>query len=123
MIILVTMVTENVGALSKAGVSWGYCYLLWYRDVNIYKIGFGKSAQKRLVQLQRTYPKPLVLVDSCYCFNPRLLEKQLHQKFGSKRERRGEFFNLNDDDVVEVIKTFTSCRGTEIKNQQLARAA
>jgi hypothetical protein len=102
---------------------WGYCYLLWYKDLNIYKIGFGKSAIKRHLQLQRTYPKPLVLVDSCYCFNPRLLEKQLHQQYGSKRERRGEFFVLNDDDVVGILKTFEIFNGKVIEQQQPAKAA
>ncbi len=100
---------------------WGYCYLLWYKDLNIYKIGFGKSAKKRHLQLQRTYPKPLYLVDSCYCFNPRLLEKQLHQEFSSRRERRGEFFLLDDDDVVSILQTFSSKRGEIIEKQQLAR--
>lgn|GEM_PF-6835359 len=102
---------------------WGYCYLFWYRDLNIYKIGFGKSAHKRLLQLQRTYPKPLVMVDSCYCFNPRLLEKQLHQKYGGKRQRRGEFFNLNDDDVVQIISTFKDLQNTIIEPIKLNIAA
>ena len=101
--------------MSEANVDiWGYCYLFWYRDLNIYKIGFGKSAQKRLLQLQRTYPKPLIMVDSCYCFNPKLLEKQLHQKYGSKRERRGEFFKLDDDDVVAVLQVFKESNGAAI---------
>jgi hypothetical protein len=63
------------------------------------------------------------MVDSCYCFNPRLLEKQLHQKYGGKRQRRGEFFNLNDDDVVEVINTFKSFQNMIIEPIKLNIAA
>lgn len=98
---------------------WGDCYLLWYKDLNIYKIGFGKSAKKRHLQLQRTYPKPLYMIDSCHCYNPRLLEKQLHQQYGLKRERRGEFFQLNDDDVASILNTFKQLRGTTIANREV----
>lgn len=102
---------------------WGYCYLLWYKDLNIYKIGFGKSAHKRHLQLQRTYPKPLYLIDSCHCFNPRLLEKQLHQKYCTKRQRKSEFFRLNDDDVADILGMFKDFRGKIIEKFSVAQAA
>ena len=93
---------------------WGYCYLLWYQDLNVYKIGFGKSAKKRHRQLQQTYPSKLVMIGSCYCFNPRKLESQLHKRYGTKRLRRGEFFSLNDEDVCDVVATFKAKTGLVI---------
>lgn len=62
------------------------------------------------------------MIDSCYCFNPRLLEKQLHQKYGEKRQRRGEFFVLDDVDVIEVLEIFKTRRGTVVDKECFLRA-
>ncbi len=90
--------------------TYGECYLIWYKDLQIYKIGYSKSAQKRYKDLQQTYPKLLILIGTCYCNNPRKLEQKLHKQYKLKRER-GEFFNLDDNDVREILGIFekSSC--------------
>ncbi len=85
--------------------TYGECYLIWYKDLQIYKIGYGKSAQKRYKDLQQAYPKLLILIGTCYCSNPRKLEQKLHKRYKLKRER-GEFFNLDDNDVREILEIF-----------------
>lgn len=95
---------------------WGYCYLIMFdQSSGAYKIGYGKSADKRLKQFQRTNIQRLYMIATCYCYHPRLLEKLLHQKYGTSRLRRSsEFFYLSDEQVREICEMFKRLENTHI---------
>ncbi|NEP57909.1 MAG: GIY-YIG nuclease family protein [Symploca sp. SIO2G7] len=79
----------------------GYVYLIQYPN-NHYKIGRSKSPANRLKQLQRTSPQRLYLLHTIRTPDMVALEKALHQQYGTKKDRRGEYFRLSDDDVWAI---------------------
>ena len=81
----------------------GYVYLIQYPQ-NHFKIGRSKSPTKRFKQLQRTSPQRLYLLHTIQTLDMVALEKELHQKYGTKKDRRGEYFRLSDEDVWEIAK-------------------
>ena len=100
---------------------WGYVYLILMPD-GVYKIGYGASAQKRLRQLQRIHNTRLYLIDDCRCYHPKLLEKQLHNKFGLQKDHRGEFFHLSEDDVLWITAKFKGLQNAVINKSSLEEA-
>jgi hypothetical protein len=102
-------------ALKEPVKEWGYCYLFWYKELNRYKIGFSLFLEKRYLALSNTYPEEIVQINSCYCYNPNLLEQQLHRKYTSKRLSRGEFFVLDDAEVAEIATIFEANRNKRIQ--------
>lgn len=79
----------------------GIVYVL-KADNGLYKIGRAKKFENRLLQLQTQMPYDLeviVLIESDDYIG---LEKGLHKRFVSKREK-GEWFELSEEDI-EYLK-------------------
>ena len=86
---------------SKKG---GYVYIVRHSDSNYYKIG--RSSTKwshRKSQLQTGNPLPLIDVAVLYLDDYPELEYDLHVALDSTR-RQGEWFELDEDDVSDVIE-------------------
>lgn len=79
----------------------GYVYLIQYPS-GCYKIGRSKSPTSRFLQLQRTSPQRLYLLHTVWTRDMVALEKALHQQYGTKKDRRGEYFRLSEDDVIKI---------------------
>ena len=73
-------------------------YLYVVKCNEYYKIGVASNVEARLAALQTGNPYELI-VKSCFEFdNANSIEQALHQKF-SEKQKHGEWFVLNDDDV------------------------
>ena len=83
----------------------GYVYLIQYPG-DRYKMGRSKSPTKRFLQLQRTSPVRLYLLHTIWTRDMVALEKTLHQQYGTKKDRRGEYFRLSKDDVIAIAYFF-----------------
>lgn len=81
----------------------GYVYLIQYPE-NRFKLGCSHSPAKRLRQLQRTAPQRLYLLHSVWSPDMFALEKELHQRYGLKKDKRGEYFRLSEDDVNAIAQ-------------------
>lgn len=101
---------EYRGLSSENGsVSFDWCYVYLMKDVsnNYYKIGMSKTPEYRERTLQSEKPTIEMIC------NKRLparkiaeaFEKALHTAFAEKRIR-GEWFKLDDNDVMLLIETF-----------------
>lgn len=67
------------------------------------KIGVSKNIPRRLRQLQTASPSPLVLMGWLQSSKPFDLEKELHHLFQGQRLEYGEWFDLDRDDVLDVL--------------------
>lgn len=75
-------------------------YLYLIRCQSFYKIGIANDVESRLAQLSTGNPFPLEVV-SVYGFNnAQPVEAAIHQRF-SYRRKRGEWFELDPDDLVD----------------------
>lgn len=82
----------------------GSIYLL--TDGDIYKIGKSKVPQLRFQQIKSGYGKPLSMVFHHEVKRFHIVETDLHKKF-KKKNVRGEWFRLTDNDV-KSIKNYLS---------------
>ena len=79
----------------------GYIYLIEYPNKH-YKIGRGKSAITRHRQLQRTAPTRIYLLWSLWVEDMFAKEDELHQLYGVKKDKSGEYFRLSEGDVKAI---------------------
>lgn len=95
---------------------YGYVYLLQCGEH--FKIGYSLTPHKRVRQLRTGSPHPIRLIHELKtpCF--KLIEKQLHHKFRSKRGE-GEWFVLTPDDV-DHIKSLDSLGNTPEQARRIA---
>ena len=86
----------------------GYVYLIEEqgKDSAVYKIGVTKNKVEkgRLGGLQTGNSDELYVVNVFECEHYFKLEGMLHRKYGSVN-KRGEWFNLNDEEVLAFTKT------------------
>ena len=85
---------------------WCYVYLMKDQTNNYYKIGYSKTPEYRERTLQSEKPTIEMI---CYKRLPSrkmadAFEKALHNAFADKRIR-GEWFNLDDNDVVQIMES------------------
>ena len=90
----------------------GYIYLMEQRmdgSRPIYKIGRteGKHPVNRLRSLQLASGTPITLIDCALVHNIKTEEKFLHKRF-SKKRGLGEWFTLDNDDVLWICEYFRS---------------
>ncbi len=88
----------------KSEFDWHYVYLMKDTSTNYHKIGFSKTPEYRERTLQSEKPTIEMI---CYKKLPsrkiaESFEKALHHVFADKRVR-GEWFNLDSNDVVEIV--------------------
>ena len=82
----------------------GTVYLIT-NDYIDFKIGItSKPIEKRLKQLQTGNSEKIKLVKCYKTKNYKMMEGWLHRKFFDKR-LEGEWFSLNDSDVLSFIET------------------
>jgi len=81
-----------------------YIYIMYDENSKYFKIGRSVNPQKREKTLQSEKPSIVLLYTFKGVNNDEII---LHEKFKSKRIR-GEWFNLNDDDITEIHKYFNS---------------
>ena len=87
---------------------FNWCYVYLMKDVSngYYKIGISNTPEYREKTLQSE--KPTIELLACKQFPTRKIAKSiesaLHTTYGQQR-LRGEWFNLNDEDVAAIIET------------------
>ena len=84
----------------------GYVYFVRNSDNDVIKIGFASNLGARIASLQTGNPELLVLVMSL--LGSREEEKQIHERFSSKR-LRGEWFSL-DAELEEFLDDLIDAR-------------
>lgn len=82
-----------------------FTYLVY--DGQYYKIGESVDPNKRLVGLRTANPSV-----SLVCYGDQVSEKKMHSIFSKKRVA-GEWFNLNQQDVVKAIELIGGYFGRE----------
>lgn len=84
----------------------GYVYLIQEGDKDIYKIGVSKNDVElgRVKNLQTGNSDELNVINVFKCEHYFKLEGFLHRRFNS-RHKRGEFFQLTDEEVLNFTKT------------------
>ena len=93
---------------SDAGYVFNWCYLYLMKDVSngYFKIGISNTPEYRERTLQSE--KPTIEMLACKKFPTRKIaesiESALHNTYSQQRIR-GEWFNLNDEDVAAIIET------------------
>lgn len=100
---------------TKQKSTWyGYVYLLQCGEH--FKIGYSLTPHKRVRQLRTGSPHPIRMIHELKtpCF--KLIEKQLHHKFRSKRGK-GEWFTLAPEDV-EYITSLNKWGNTPEEQRQ-----
>ena len=87
-------------------INMGYVYLIQEGEKNTYKIGVTKNNVElgRLKNLQTGNSDELTVINTFKCEHYFKLEGFLHRRFNSNN-KRGEFFNLTDDEVLNFTKT------------------
>jgi hypothetical protein len=88
----------------------GYVYLIRNGSSFAFKIGIAHDVESRLAQLQTGNPVDLALESSYEFPNADHVERVLHQKWASRR-MRGEWFDLNVDDLEEFEQICTLLGG------------
>ena len=83
-----------------------YIYLIKNKDTGHMKIGIAKDIKQRLKALQTGSVSELEVLSLIYSETPYTLEKNLHNRFASKR-LRGEWFNLEGSDIEYIMKLST----------------
>ena len=85
------------------------CFVYLMKDKALYKIGISKQAEFREKTLQSEKPT-VVLIAAKKFINRRIaaaFEKALHESYSHKR-KRGEWFILDDEDILEIKATLES---------------
>lgn len=84
-------------------------YVLYSKELNLYKIGMSNELDKRTGRLATLFPGHIRCIVKIYTHNYKSLEKDLHSRFEDKRDK-GEWFKLDDDDI-EYIKSLRGDNG------------
>lgn len=84
--------------------SMGYVYLMKDDNTGFHKIGFSKKPEYRESTLQAQTPLVNLVGKVAASID---VEKKLHNEFASKR-LRGEWFNLDNDEVASILTFFQS---------------
>ena len=80
----------------------GYVYIIKCKNTDLYKIGVSKAEpNNRLSNLQSGCPYELVFDSVYYCNHYGLLEREIHKRY-SKQRYRGEWFKLNESQLLCV---------------------
>ena len=80
----------------------------------LYKIGRSVNAKKRIYSLQETTPFPIKTIAIFSVEKMSQTEHELHQLFKQKR-KKGEWFNLAEDDLNELWKISGRERGSKLR--------
>lgn len=94
----------------------GYVYLI-QADNGLTKIGKSKTKKRRTEQLDITLPYETKLLGTIKSSKYSALEKELHDRYESKRIR-GEWFDLDKDDVKEILAINNHISSDEIENER-----
>jgi hypothetical protein len=78
-------------------------YVINIKNTNLYKIGIAVNVENRYNELYRIIPYDLILVNTYKVNHDKTVEFSLHKHFEDKRVR-GEWFVLDDKDIVELDK-------------------
>lgn len=94
----------------------GYVYVFKMIGTNFYKIGMtnSDSVKSRLDNFRVFAPNGVEVIQVISTKNTRVLEKELHVKFHSKR-MKGEFFNLDENDLI-YLECLQDEKVNELKN-------
>jgi len=95
----------------------GFVYLFSQNDTTYYKIGMttSDSVKSRFASFCTYSPNGANIDLIIPTTNPLKIEKELHKKFSHKR-LHGEFFNLSNEDIDVIKKTYLNKFQTKLKN-------
>ena len=103
-----TRVCKRVLAEQIRNRGSGYIYLVRCKGFEFYKIGISKtSVEHRLSSLQTGCPFDLEVLHIGYANSYKSIEVLLHNKY-REYNHRGEWFELNDNQVKDVITDITN---------------
>ncbi|MCP4540114.1 MAG: GIY-YIG nuclease family protein [Chloroflexi bacterium] len=89
----------QIGSSARLQDVSGYVYLL--QAGPYYKIGASQTVDKRIKQLSTIPPFEIELICAIKTNTMYELERELHERFSDKQVR-GEWFTLNDEDIVYI---------------------
>lgn len=101
---------EKLETMHRKGITsseWGYVYILKMGDC--YKIGYSTKLEKRIEDIVKEYsnkkpelPYRIDIMHYVILENSKKVERELHNRFRSKR-LRGEWFKLTENEVTAII--------------------
>lgn len=94
----------------------GFVYVILDTEDNSRKLGKSKNVARRIQAIQTGNPHKLIVEYCLAVKNMAKAESSLHLLFAAKRLRKGEWFMLDDTDLVLLQKVFsTEISKTEYK--------
>lgn len=82
----------------------GYVYIVQCIGFNYYKIGISKNDyHNRISSMQTGCPFELNMINAFHCVNYSEIEINLHKKY-SKKRISGEWFELDENDLLDIYK-------------------
>ena len=87
----------------------GYIYII--KSGNLYKIGKSKDPKNRIKAIKISNPQLETIIYE-KVFNYNTIEKHLHNSYKSRR-RQGEWFELNNIDINNIIQKLNKCKYKE----------
>jgi hypothetical protein len=91
-------------------------YLIWSRELDRYKIGISVDPESRLKELQTSSPSILEMIAFKNVKDARNAEAALHKKYASANVT-GEWFELSDQDVVDLVRQWDIDLGVHWKKR------
>ncbi len=87
------------------GVKAGFVYLVQAGDLYRFKIGCATDLENRLSTLRTSSPVPLSLLGAKKVMDMYAEEESWHKRF-SKTRAKGEWFDLDAEQFLEIVRAF-----------------
>jgi hypothetical protein len=104
----------------------GYVYVLSNKSIKGVKCGYtDRDPQERCDELYNTsVPTPFKVEYSVFLYDARVLEKKIHSKLNYCRiSDKREFFDINKDKLIEIIKEEIDNSNTQINEENVEKKA
>ena|SRR5687767_13808899 len=81
----------------------GYVYFIQNKFSGFIKIGRTKNIERRIAIFTKMFSFPIQVIQHIRTLNYERIEKSFHNYYSKKRVR-GEWFNLNDTDIAQIVQ-------------------
>jgi hypothetical protein len=116
---LIYAIRNGLDPTQLAAPPRGFVYIIASRG--FHKIGRTTVLEARLAELRRSaWPSEIAVIHSAEVGDAKTVEKSLHDRFIASRFR-GEWFQLNEQQVSDAIAFIESCRVLRVTFLQLGK--